>query len=256
MNIHIFEGFTEVLSEVALALAPLFIVFIVFQIFLLKLPVSRMKEVAIGFLLTFIGLALFLQGVHIGFMPVGELMGEKLGSLSYRWILIPIGFILGFVAVYAEPAVSVLIHQVEKVSAGYIPQKVLLYTMSVGVGLSISISVVRIIYGISLWYFIVPGYIIALVMIKYSSKTFTAVAFDSGGVATGPMTATFMLALFVGIANVTEGRDPLQDGFGMVALVALAPILSVLTLGILYNRKERGQDDTADEREKVNSNNS
>ncbi|SET53910.1 Protein of unknown function [Oceanobacillus limi] len=252
MNLHIFEGFSDVLIEVLLALAPLAALFLIFQFFLLKVKLRKLLDIGIGFLFTFLGLSLFLQGVHVGFMPIGELMGEKLGSLDYTWILIPIGFVLGFVAIYAEPAVSVLIRQVEKVSGGYIPQKVLLYTLSIGVGLSISLSMVRIIFGFSLWFFIVPGYIIALVMVKYSSKTFTSIAFDSGGVATGPMTATFILAMFVGIASVTEGRDPLLDGFGMVALVALAPILSVLTLGILYGRKEKGQDDREATRSKVN----
>ncbi|OZU89301.1 hypothetical protein CIL03_06170 [Virgibacillus indicus] len=241
MNIHIFEGFTEIMLEVATALFPLFVLFLIFQLIFLKLPMRKLLDIAIGFILTFLGLALFLQGVHIGFLPVGELIGEKIGTMSNLWLLIPIGFILGFFAVYAEPAVSVLIHQVEKVSGGYIPQKILLYTLSIGVGLSIALSMVRIVYGFSIWYFILPGYIIALIMVKYSSKTFTSIAFDSGGVATGPMTATFLLALFVGMASVTEGRDPLLDGFGMVALVALAPILSVLTLGILYSRKEKGQ---------------
>lgn len=241
MNIQVFEGFGLVLSEVATALLPLFALFLLFQFLFLKLPLRKFIDIGVGFLLTFIGLSLFLQGVHIGFLPIGQQMGEILGSLSYRWILIPIGFIIGFFAIYAEPAVSVLLNQVEKVSGGYIPQKVLLYTLSIGVGISISLSVVRIIFGISLWYFIVPGYIMAFIMIKFSSKTFTSIAFDSGGVATGPMTATFILAMFVGLASVTEGRDPLLDGFGMVALVALAPILSVLTLGILFGRKEKGQ---------------
>lgn len=252
MNIHIFEGFGDVISEVAIALFPLFVLFLVFQFFFLKLPLRKLLDIGIGFLLTFMGLALFLQGVHIGFLPVGEIMGTKLGSLPFKWIILPIGFILGFFAVYAEPAVSVLLHQVEKVSSGYIPQKVLLYTLSIGVGLSITLSMVRILFGISLWYFILPGYIIAFIMVKFSSKTFTSIAFDSGGVATGPMTATFLLALFVGLASVTEGRDPLLDGFGMVALVALAPILSVLTLGILFTRKEKAQDDPNKARAKAN----
>ena len=256
MNIHIFEGFGHTLLEVAGALLPLLIFFIIFQYLFLKLPIRKLKDIGVGFLLTFLGLSFFLQGVHIGFMPVGEIMGEKLGSMEYRWLLVPIGFILGFFATYAEPAVSVLNHQVEKVSGGYIPQKVLLYTVSIGVGVSIALSVVRIFLGFSIWYYLVPGYLIALIMIKYSRKTFTAIAFDSGGVATGPMTATFMLALFVGIASVTEGRDPLLDGFGMVALVALAPILSVLSLGILYSRKEKGQDVKPKQEAEVNSNNS
>lgn len=241
MNIHIFEGFGQTMQDVAIALLPLIILFAFFQFVFLKLPSRKLMDISIGFLLTFLGLSFFLQGVHIGFLPIGELMGRSLGALEYRWILIPIGFILGFFAVYAEPAVKVLIEQVEKVSAGYIPEKLLLYTLSFGVGISIALSMVRIIYGFSLWYFIVPGYIIALIMIRYSSKTFTSIAFDSGGVSTGPMTATFILAMFVGIATQIDGRDPLLDGFGMVALVALAPILSVLTLGILYSRKEKGQ---------------
>ncbi|MFD1039262.1 DUF1538 domain-containing protein [Virgibacillus byunsanensis] len=252
MTLHIFEGFSDVLSEVAIALLPLIGLFAFFQLFFLKLKRRKLIDISIGFVLTFLGLSFFLQGVHIGFLPIGELMGEKLGAIKYTWMLLPIGFVLGFFATYAEPAVQVLIDQVEKVSGGYIPQKVLLYTVSIGVGLSIALSMIRIIYGISLWYFILPGYIIALIMIKYSTKTFTSIAFDSGGVATGPMTATFILALFVGIASVTEGRDPLLDGFGMVALVALAPILSVLTLGILYSRKEKGQYGKDETRAKVN----
>ncbi|WP_047985743.1 DUF1538 domain-containing protein [Ornithinibacillus californiensis] len=241
MSLNIFEGFSHVLLDVFTALAPLAAVFLFFQLFFLKLPLRKILDIGMGFLLTFLGLSIFLQGVHIGFLPVGELMGKQLGALPNKWILLPIGFVIGFFVIYAEPAVSVLINQVEKVSGGYIPGKILLYTLSIGVGLAIVAAFIRIFLGISLWYFLVPGYIIALILVKFSSKTFTSIAFDSGGVATGPMTATFLLALFVGVASVTEGRDPLLDGFGMVALVALAPILSVLTLGILFGRKEKRQ---------------
>jgi hypothetical protein len=241
MSINIFEGFSHVLLDVFTALAPLAAVFLFFQLFFLKLPLRKVLDIGMGFLLTFLGLSIFLQGVHVGFLPVGELMGKQLGTLPNKWILLPIGFVIGFFVIYAEPAVSVLINQVEKVSGGYIPGKLLLYTLSIGVGLAIVAAFIRIFLGISLWYFLVPGYIIALILVKFSSKTFTSIAFDSGGVATGPMTATFLLALFVGVASVTEGRDPLLDGFGMVALVALAPILSVLTLGILFGRKEKRQ---------------
>lgn len=241
MNIKIFQGFGQTMSEVAVALLPLIVLFAIFQLFFLKLGVRKLLDITLGIILTFLGLSFFLQGVHIGFLPIGEEFGKSLGSIDHTWILIPIGFILGFFATYAEPAVRVLIQQVEKASSGYIPEKVLLYTVSIGVGLSVALSMVRILAGFSIWFFILPGYILALVMVKYASKTFTSIAFDSGGVATGPMTATFILAMFVGIASVTEGRDPLLDGFGMVALVALAPILSVLTLGILYSRKEKEQ---------------
>jgi len=241
MNLHIFAGFTEIMLEVFSALFPLLVLFIIFQLFFLKLSKRKLLDIFIGFFLTFLGLSLFLQGVHIGFLPIGEQMGIELSSMNL-WLLIVIGFILGFFAIYAEPAVSVLLHQVDEASGGYIPQKVLLYTISLGVGLAISLSMVRILLGLSLWFFLLPGYIIALFMVKFTSKTFTSIAFDSGGVATGPMTATFLLALFVGIASGNEGSDPLLDGFGMVALVALAPILSVLSLGILFARKEQKQD--------------
>ncbi|MGR9049494.1 DUF1538 domain-containing protein [Halobacillus faecis] len=254
MNIKIFDGFWHVLFDVATALIPLFFLFLLFQLAFLKLPWKKLQDILVGFFLTYAGLSLFLQGVHIGFLPVGSMMGEKLGTIEHTWLLVPIGFVLGFVAIYAEPAVSVLTHQVEKVSGGYIPQKLLLYTLSFGVGLSIALSMVRILIGIPIWYFVVPGYLFALVIVRFSNKTFTSVAFDSGGVATGPMTATFILSLFVGIASVTEGRDPLLDGFGMVALVALAPIISVLTLGVIYRRKEQEQYDKEQIRTKAHSN--
>ncbi|GGK11385.1 hypothetical protein GCM10010965_00330 [Caldalkalibacillus thermarum] len=239
MDINIFTGFGDILIEVALALIPLIIFFLFFQIFFLKLPTKKMKDVIKGLILAFLGLALFLQGVKVGFFPAGERMGESLGAVDHAWILIPLGFILGFVATFAEPAVRVLNHEVEKVSGGYIPQKVMLYTLSLGVALSIALSMFRILAGIPLWYFILPGYILVLVLIYFSKPNFVAIAFDSGGVATGPMTVTFILAISVGVASVTEGRDPLMDGFGMIALVALAPILTVLVLGLLYRRKER-----------------
>ncbi|MFE8696192.1 DUF1538 domain-containing protein [Cytobacillus sp. FJAT-53684] len=239
MNIVIFEGFSHILYEVAMALIPLIIFFLFFQFFVLKLPLKKLKDILVGMFLTFWGLAFFLQGVHIGFLPAGGAMGKILGEMDFLWILIPIGFVLGFVATFAEPAVSVLIHQVEKVSGGYIPQKVMLYTLSIGVAVSVALAMIRIIFGIPILYFIVPGYLLALLITKFSSRTFTAIAFDSGGVATGPMTATFLVAMFVGISSSIDGRDPLQDGFGMVALVALSPILSVLILGLLYGRKEK-----------------
>ncbi len=241
MSIHVFKGFSHVLLEVTFALIPLIIFFLVFQFFFLKLDKKRLINIGKGLVLSFFGLAFFLQGVHVGFFPVGEAIGEKLGSLSYRWILIPIGFIFGFVATFAEPAVRILNHEVEKVSGGSISQKMMLYTLSIGVAVSIAVSMLRILLGIPLWYFVIPGYLIALVLMFFSSKRFTAIAFDSGGVATGPMTVTFILAIAVGVASVMEGRDPLIDGFGMIALVALSPIISVLTLGLLFEGKGREQ---------------
>ncbi len=242
MNLVILGGFTHVLMEVALALIPLLLFFMFFQVFFLKLPRAQIMNILKGAFLAFWGLAFFLQGVQVGFFPVGEQIGIILGSLRHNWIMIPIGFLLGFVATFAEPAVRILNLEVERVSSGSIPQKVLLYTLSIGVAFSIALSMLRILTGWPLYYFIVPGYLVALLLLRYSSPTFTAVAFDSGGVTTGPMTVTFILAIAVGAASVIEGRDPLLDGFGMIAMVALAPILSVLVLGLVFDWRRRKKD--------------
>jgi len=238
-EIKVFAGFGETLYEVFFALVPLLIFFLFFQVFFLKLSRQKLTNIFKGMLLAFLGLSLFLQGVHIGFLPVGELMGEVLGNLPYNWILVPIGFILGFVATFAEPAVRVMTHEVEKASSGYISQNYMLYTLSLGVALSIALSMWRILVGFSLWYYILPGYALALILVFFSNDTFIGIAFDSGGVATGPMTVTFILTMALGVAASIEGRDPLMDGFGMIALVALTPIITVLILGLLYCRKER-----------------
>lgn len=238
-GIQVFEGFGHVLLEVAYALVPLTIVFLFLQIWLLKLPKQRVIIVIKGLALTLIGLALFLQGVQVGFLPVGDVIGKTMGGLKYNWVLIPIGFVLGFVATFAEPAVRVLNYEVEKASGGYISQQVLLYTLSLGVAVSIALSVSRVLYGFPLLYLVIPGYIIAFIMARYSSPSFVSIAFDSGGVATGPMSVTFILTMVLGVASVIEGRNPLTEGFGMIAVVALSPILSVLSLGLLYSRKEK-----------------
>ncbi len=238
-DLQIFSGFGHILVEVMLALIPLLLLFGVFQVFLLKLPKEKLVNIFKGLVLTFLGLSLFLQGVKVGFFPVGEAMGIALGSKGHNWILVPIGFVLGFVATFAEPAVRILNYQVEKVSSGYIPQQLMLYTLSLGVGLAVAVSMIRILLGIPLWYFIIPGYVAAMVLLRFSSSTFVSIAFDSGGVATGPMTVTFVMAMAIGAAASIEGRDPLLIGFGMISLVALAPILAVLVLGLLYGRKER-----------------
>lgn len=237
MNLHVFEGFGAILIEVSFALVPLVLFFLLFQVFMLQLPRQRMLQIFLGFVLTFFGMAFFLQGVHIGFFPIGDMMGQSLGNSEHTWLVIPIGFVLGFVATFAEPAVSIVNGEVDRVTGGYISEKMMLYTVSTGVGVSVALSMVRILYGISLWYFLIPGYILALTLIFFSSKTFVAIAFDSGGVATGPMTVTFISAMSVGIATATEGRNPLTDGFGLIALVALTPIIAVLIVGLIFTQK-------------------
>ena len=232
----LFQDISHIVAEVAFALLPLLLFFLFFQVFFLKMPREQVFNIIRGAALAFLGLVLFLQGVKAGFFPAGELIGERLGASGHSWAMIPIGFLLGFVATYAEPAVRILNLEVEKVSSGYIPRTVMLYALCFGVAVSVALSMLRILTGWPLMYFIFPGYLLALLLIHFSTPSFTAIAFDAGGVATGPMTVTFILAIAVGAAAVVEGRDPLLDGFGMISLVALAPIISVLVLGLLFKR--------------------
>lgn len=243
-NVILFDDFGHVLLEVAEAMAPLLIVFFIFQFLFLKQSREKVANILVGMLLSFLGLAFFLQGVKVGFMPTGRNFGELLGQLTNNWIAIPIGMLLGFVATVAEPAVRILNYEVEKVSNNSIPQKLLMFSLAFGVAVSVGLAMARILYGIHLWHILIPGYIIALIMIRYSTKLFVSVAFDSGGVATGPMTVTFISAMAIGLATGLEGRDPLVEGFGMISVVALAPILSVLALGILF--KGRSIDDESE----------
>lgn len=236
---NIFAGMNLVFFEVIMAISPLFILFWIFQLLFWRYPWKKVRDILVGFALSIFGLTLFLQGVNIGFLPVGEAIGEVLGSFQYQWILIPIGFILGFFTVIAEPSVTVLINQVDRASSGYIPKSLLKYTISIGVGFATCLTMIRIIYGFSILYVVLPGYLIAIIMALFTPKNFASIAFDAGTVATGPMTSTFLLALFVGVASAMAGRDPILDGFGMVVAVLLAPIISVLTLGLIYGRKEK-----------------
>ena len=238
MTSTMLNGLWDVVKDVFLAFLPLVLFFIAFNLYSWKLPKNQVMKFFRGLSIAFVGLALFLHGVNVGFINVGEAIGHTLGSLSYNWILIPIGFVLGFVVTFAEPAIRVLNIEVEKVTGGYIHNKVMLYFLSIGVAIAVAMSMVRILTGVPLWYFILPGYLAIFLLTRFTKPLFTALAFDSGGVVTGPMIATFLLAFTVGSSEAVEGSSPLLDGFGMITLVAMIPILSVLTLGMLYSRSE------------------
>lgn len=235
---QLFSGFAATLRDVFLAFLPLIIFFLLFNYLSWKLPRRQVLKFFRGILLAFIGLVLFIQGVNSGFNNMGEAIGGALGQLSYNWVLVPIGFVLGFVVTMAEPAIQVLNIEVEKVTGGYINGKIMLYFLSMGVATAVAISMLRILMGIPLWYIILPGYVLIFIMSLVVKPLFTALAFDSGGVVTGPMIATFLLAFTVGSSRAVPGSSPLLDGFGMISLVAMVPILSVLVLGVLYSRSE------------------
>lgn len=237
------QGIHYAMRDVALALFPLLLIFIFFQLTIIRWSLKRFVLVLKGLVLAFFGLVLFLHGVNIGFIPVGSFMGKSIGDLSYRWIMIPLGLMLGFLSCFAEPAIQVLVHEVEKTTGGYINKTIMLYFLSIGVAISVALSVIRVFTGLPLLYFLLPGYTLALLLSRKVSKIFTAIAFDSGGVVTGPVVVTFVLALVVGFSNSLEGSNPLMDAFGMVSLVSLIPILSILVLGILYERKGKNDDE-------------
>jgi len=229
-------AFPEYFSHVAVALLPIVIAFIIFQVIFLKLPKSQLIKMTVGVIYTYVGLVIFLTGVNIGFLPAGNFIGSALGALDNNWVLIPIGMVMGFFIVAAEPAVHVLNKQVEDVTGGAISKRSMLISLSLGVAVSIGISMIRVLKGVSIWYFIVPGYAIAIILTFFVTPIFTGIAFDSGGVASGPMTATFMLPFAMGAADAA-GSNILTDAFGLVAMVAMTPLITIQILGVVYNMK-------------------
>ena len=231
------EAIPEYLADVALALLPVVLFFLAFQILFLRLSRKRLLKMGVGLLYTFVGLVLFLTGVNVGFLPAGYTLGSRLGATAAGWI-IPIGMVMGFFVVMAEPAVHVLNKQVEEITVGAISQRAMLLSLSVGVAVSIGIAMLRVVTGVSIWYFLLGGYAVALTLSFFVPKIFTAVAFDSGGVASGPMTAAFMLPFAMGACDALGGNI-LTDAFGLVAMVAMTPLITIQLLGVLYSIKLR-----------------
>ncbi|HBK84580.1 MAG TPA: DUF1538 domain-containing protein [Firmicutes bacterium] len=236
-ELQIFTGLGHTALEVFQALLPLVIILLITPR-MIELPKGFLVNTLKGMLFTFIGLTLLLHGIQVGFFPASQMMGEIIGSKDYRWIAIPIGALLGFVAAIAEPGVRVLGNQVEEASSGAIKQHIILYTLAIGVSLFVGLGMARIIYGIPLLYIVIPGYTLLIILLRFTEPSFAAIAFDSGAVVTGPMVVTFMLSLGVGIATAMENRNPVTDGFGLIALIALAPILAVMLLGQIYKNKD------------------
>jgi len=223
--------------DVFVALSPLYAIILLFQVFFMRLPRELFRRISLGFLYAWIGLILFFVGTEIGFVPTGKALGEALGSLNNKLILIPIGCLLGAVVVCAEPAVWVLTEQVEEVSGGNIRKNVLLMTLALGIALAVGLSMCRVIFGFSIWYLLIPFYSIAIALSFVTPRLFTAIAFDSGGVASGPMASTFLLSFTLG-ASVAVGGNPATDGFGVIAMIASTPLVAIQLLGLLYHRRE------------------
>ena len=227
------DGFPEYIKEIALSLLPITLFFFLFQIFSLRLKKRTLKKIVIGILYTYIGLVLFMTGVNIGFMPAGNYLGQQIAGLSCNWILIPIGMVIGYFIVKAEPAVYVLMDQVEELTSGAISGQAMGMSLSLGVAASVGIAMLRVLTGISILWFLIPGYAIALCLSFFVPKIFTAIAFDSGGVASGPMTATFLLPFAMGACDALGGNI-VSDAFGIVAMVAMTPLITIQILGTIY----------------------
>ena len=238
-EINILNGFQDTIWSVATAVVPLMVLFMVFQLLMLKLPRTYVLNILKGTLLASIGLLLFLQGVHIGFLPYGRAIGEALGALPYKWLLVPFGFLLGFLTTWGEPSVRILADQVEEASSGSIRSSTVLYAICTGVSIFVGLGMLRIGYNVPLLHILLPGYMLVLVIIWFSDREFLAIAVDAGGVATGPLANTFLLALSLGISSAMGDRDPIVHGLGLVSLIALAPIISVMVLGFILKMKKR-----------------
>ena len=226
------------LHEIATALMPIVVFFGVFQLTGLQLGTKTLMRIGIGLVYTYVGLVLFLTGVNVGFMPAGTYLGETLASLPYRWVIIPVGMLIGYFIVKAEPAVYVLMKQVEEMTSGAISGAVLQRSLSIGVSVSIGLAMIRVLTGISILYLVIPGYLLSLALSFVVPDIFTAIAFDSGGVASGPMTATFLLPLATG-ACLAVGGNVVTDAFGVVAMVAMTPLIAIQILGVRYKLREK-----------------
>lgn len=224
--------------DIMWALLPLLVLFLFFQLFFLKLTKKKLTKILKGIIYTFVGLVLFLTGVNAGFMEAGIALGYIIGNMDNIWILVAIGFILGLVVILAEPAVYLLNEQVEEVTSGHIKKSMILFALGIGVATAVALSMLRIaVPEIQLWHYLLPGYIISIVMSHFVPKIFVGIAFDSGGVASGPMNGTFVLAFAQGAAEAIEGANVLIDGFGIIALVALTPLIAIQILGLIYKYK-------------------
>lgn len=227
----LWDDILRTMLEVGKSLILIVVFFVVLQVLILKLPRWKLISIGIGILITFVGLVIFLTAVMVGFMPVGYKIGTDLASFNQTYLIV-LSFIIGFVVVLAEPAVHVLNQQVEQITNGEVTRRQMMIALSIGVGISIGLSILRIIYGFSLLYYLIPGYVLSLGLSFYVPKLYTAIAFDSGGVASGPLTSSFILPMAIGACMALHSEaEVLSLAFGIVAMVAMTPLITIQSLG-------------------------
>jgi hypothetical protein len=230
--------FPDYTAEVIRAMGAIAVFFVIFQIISRRYKKHQIARIAVGFFYTFIGLVVFLTGVNVGFIPVGQFLGSELAVKSFNWILVPLGMLFGYFIVEAEPAVHVLIKDVEEISSGAIPQKVMKRGLAIGMASALGLAMLRLLAGIPILYILIPGYLAALILTFVTPAIFTGIAFDSGGVCSGPLTSTFLLPLAMGACEGLKG-DLVKDAFGMVAMVAMTPLIVIQIVGLVYGTKLR-----------------
>ncbi len=223
----------DYIGEVLAALVPILFFCAVFQLFFRRFTTHHLQKIGVGFLYTFLGLAVFLTGVNVGFMPAGHYLGGQIASLQFSWLIVPLSMIIGYFIVTAEPAVHVLNKQVESITNGGVSQRAMMLSLSIGVAVSLGLSMVRVLTGISIYWLLIPGYVLALGLTFFVPKMFTGIAFDSGGVASGPLTTTFLLPFAMGACEASGGNI-LTDAFGIVSMVAMTPLITIQMLGLIY----------------------
>ena len=217
----------EFLEEMAISILPIVAIYMLFQVVMLKLPWFKVAKVGMNLIYTYVGIVIFLVGVNLGYLPLATVLGESLAE-NHQLLLMPIGLILGYFIISAEPAVHVLKKQVEEITGGAIKQRVIVFAMSIGVALSVGLAVLRSMYNVNILYFIIPAYAISIGLSYFNPQIFTSIAFDSGGVATGAMAVSFILPFMKGISSSFD------NSFGTLALMAAFPILAVQILGCIY----------------------
>ena len=233
-----FVAFPTYFKEIAVSLLPIAAFFAVFDLVSLHLERKQLIRIGVGLAYTYLGLVIFLTGVNVGFMPAGNYLGSVIAGLSCNWIIIPIGMLIGYFIVMAEPAVYVLMRQVEELTDGAIPGSAMKHSLSIGVAVSVGLAMIRVLTGISIFYLLVPGYAVAIVLSFFVPKLFTAIAFDSGGVASGPMATTFLLPFAMGACSAVGGNI-VTDAFGVVAMVAMTPLITIQGLGLIYRLRTK-----------------
>lgn len=231
-----FDLIPKYAQEVAIAILPIVVLFVLVRLAGSKLDRTKLIKIMVGIIYTYLGLVIFLIGANGGFIGIGYSIGKYIGELSFNWIIVPVGMLIGYFVVAAEPAVHVLTKQVSELTSNAVPRRALRISLMIGVSLSVGFAMLRILLHIPILYILIPAYVLAIILMFFVPEMFTAIAFDSGGVASGAMTASFLLPLAQG-ACIAVGGDIATEGFGIVAMVAMTPLITIQILGLAYKSK-------------------